>query len=114
MDQATRFLRADNEFRTVAHALAERGYDTVSSHPYERGFWNRAVLHPRYGFSESWFRDELGPGPVVGWGLSDDVFLDMQGTAPLAKTLGSTKAKQDLANLKTLLESSGGAGVPIR
>ena len=44
---ALSFLRADNDFETIAHALAERGYDTWSAHPYKRGFWNRASLHPR-------------------------------------------------------------------
>jgi phosphoglycerol transferase MdoB-like AlkP superfamily enzyme len=72
---ALAFLRADNEFDTLAHRLAASGYDTLSAHPYARGFWNRAVIHPRYGFAESLFRDEIGDGPVVGWGLSDVEFL---------------------------------------
>lgn len=70
------FLRADNRFRTLAHATAEAGYATLSAHPYKRGFWNRAVLHPRYGFSRSLFRRELGDGPVIGWGLADEAFFE--------------------------------------
>jgi phosphoglycerol transferase MdoB-like AlkP superfamily enzyme len=73
---ATAFLRADNHFWTVAHALAEAGYATSSAHPYRRGFWNRAVLHPRYGFESSVFRRELGPGQYVGWGLADGLFFE--------------------------------------
>ncbi len=69
------FARADNEFWTLAHAAAERGYRTLSGHPYKRGFWNRATLHPRYGFASSSFRRELGDGPMVGWGLADGPFL---------------------------------------
>jgi phosphoglycerol transferase MdoB-like AlkP superfamily enzyme len=72
---ALAFLRADDEFDTLAHRLATAGYDTISAHPYARGFWNRAVIHPRYGFATSLFRDEIGDGPVVGWGLSDVEFL---------------------------------------
>jgi len=72
---ALAFLRADNEFDTIAHRLASVGYDTVSAHPYARGFWNRAVIHPRYGFAQSLFEEEIGDGPVVGWGLSDVEFL---------------------------------------
>src|SRR5690606_19129435 len=52
---ALSFLRKDNRFVTVAHALAGAGYTTLSAHPYARGFWNRAVLHPRYGFETSLF-----------------------------------------------------------
>jgi phosphoglycerol transferase MdoB-like AlkP superfamily enzyme len=70
------FLRADNHFFTLAHALQARGYTTLSAHPYKRGFWNRAVLHPRYGFERSLFRRELGPGQETGWGLADGVFFE--------------------------------------
>lgn len=72
---AVAFLRADNHFHTIAHALQDAGYSTLSAHPFKKGFWNRAVLHPRYGFARSLFSEELGPGPVVGWGLSDDAFF---------------------------------------
>lgn len=72
---ALAFLRADDAFDTIAHRFAAVGYDTLSAHPYARGFWNRAVIHPRYGFASSMFRDEIGDGPMVGWGLSDVEFL---------------------------------------
>jgi phosphoglycerol transferase MdoB-like AlkP superfamily enzyme len=70
------FLRDENHFVTLAHVLRERGYTTLSAHPYKRGYWNRAVLHPRYGFERSLFRRELGGGLVVGWGLADGVFFE--------------------------------------
>lgn len=76
---ALSFLRADNDFSTIAHVLKQGGYATLSTHPYQRGFWNRAVLHPSYGFDESMFARELGPGPVVGWGLADGPFLSRLG-----------------------------------
>jgi len=72
---AVAFLRADNHFHTLAHALTTAGYSTLSAHPYKKGFWNRAVLHPRYGFTRSLFSEDLGPGQVIGWGLSDDAFF---------------------------------------
>ena len=72
---ALAFLRADDAFDTIAHRFSAAGYDTLSAHPYARGFWNRAVIHPRYGFASSMFRDEIGDGPMVGWGLSDVEFL---------------------------------------
>ncbi|MEM7154019.1 MAG: sulfatase-like hydrolase/transferase [Myxococcota bacterium] len=73
---ALAFQYQDNDFYTVAHVLADRGYTTFSAHPYKRGFWNRARIHPRYGFGSSRFRREFGPGPMVGWGLSDEAFLE--------------------------------------
>ncbi|MBL4684302.1 MAG: sulfatase-like hydrolase/transferase [Nannocystaceae bacterium] len=73
---ALSFRHDDNAFFTMAHVLGEHGYASLSAHPYSRGFWNRAVIHPRYGFSDSMFRRELGPGPMVGWGLSDGAFLE--------------------------------------
>ncbi|MFZ6181987.1 sulfatase-like hydrolase/transferase [Nannocystis pusilla] len=72
---AVAFLRAGNRFETVAHALKAAGYATLSAHPFKRGFWNRATLHPRYGFDRSLFDRELGPGPVIGWGLADEAFF---------------------------------------
>lgn len=73
---ALSFLRADNDFRTLVHALESKGYASYSAHPYERGFWNRSVLHPAYGFDRSEFQAELGRGPKVGWGLADGPFLE--------------------------------------
>lgn len=72
---AVAFLRPHNNFLTLAHALADAGYSTLSAHPFKKGFWNRSVVHPRYGFQRSLFAEELGPGPVVGWGLADDAFF---------------------------------------
>lgn len=72
---ATAFLRANNQFVTLAHVLRDIGYQTTSAHPYRRGFWNRAALHPRYGFSTSAFRRDLGSGINTGWGLADGPFL---------------------------------------
>lgn len=73
---AIAFRRESNDFITLAHVLADQGYAALSAHPGVPGFWNRAHLHPRYGFKETLFAEELGPGPVIGWGLADEVFLD--------------------------------------
>ncbi len=76
---ALSFLRADNDFHTIVHALLERGYASYSAHPYQRGFWNRSVLHPAYGFERSDFQAELGRGAKAGWGLADGPFLERFG-----------------------------------
>lgn len=73
---AVAFLRADNHFVTLATTLRDRGYQTLSMHAYRRGMWNRAVLHPRYGFDRSLFADELPQGPLIGWGLADTIFFE--------------------------------------
>jgi phosphoglycerol transferase MdoB-like AlkP superfamily enzyme len=64
--------------------LREHGYSTLSAHAFEKGFWNRGVLHPRYGFERMIFGPELGPGEVIGWGLADGVFFDRM-VKPLAR-----------------------------
>jgi phosphoglycerol transferase MdoB-like AlkP superfamily enzyme len=69
------FRRDRNHFVALPGVLRGHGYATISAHPFERGFWNRAVVHPRYGFDRMLFRRELGPGEVIGWGLSDGVFF---------------------------------------
>jgi phosphoglycerol transferase MdoB-like AlkP superfamily enzyme len=38
--------------------------------------WNRAVLYPRYGFDQTAFKDELGDGPKLGWGIGDKLFFE--------------------------------------
>jgi len=75
-DESVAFLHAGNHFVTIAHALREAGYSTLSAHPFEKGFWNRSILHPRYGFERSLFRDELGAGMIEGWGLADGVLFE--------------------------------------
>lgn len=72
---AVAFLNADGHFLALPEVLRGRGYATFSAHPFERGFWNRAVLHPRYGFEASMFQRDLGPGEQIGWGLADGLFF---------------------------------------
>ena len=51
------------------------GYTTFAGHAYAAGMWNRAVLYPKYGFDQTAFRDELGEGPKLGWGIGDKLFF---------------------------------------
>ena len=81
---AVAFRRPGNRFVALAAVLREHGYATLSAHAFEKGFWNRGVVHPRYGFQRMLFRDELGPGEVIGWGLADGVFFDRM-VEPLAR-----------------------------
>jgi phosphoglycerol transferase MdoB-like AlkP superfamily enzyme len=72
---AVAFRRQDNDFVSLPKLLNELGYTTLSAHAYRRGMWNRAVLHPRYGFEHSLFARELGTRPRLGWGLADREFF---------------------------------------
>jgi phosphoglycerol transferase MdoB-like AlkP superfamily enzyme len=74
-DVAICFRYSDNDFVAFPGLLAKKGYSTFSAHAFERGFWNRAKVHPRYGFQQTYFDRELGSGPKIGWGLPDKVFL---------------------------------------
>jgi phosphoglycerol transferase MdoB-like AlkP superfamily enzyme len=74
-DAAVVFSYAGNDFVAMPRVMARAGYTTLSLHAFDRGFWNRAVVHPRYGFQSSHFDRGLGTGPKVGWGLSDKLFF---------------------------------------
>ncbi|HEX6766794.1 MAG TPA: LTA synthase family protein [Polyangiaceae bacterium] len=74
-DAAICFRYAGNDFVALPGVLAHLGYSTLSAHAFERGFWNRAAIHPRYGFQHSFFDRELGDQPKIGWGLADKAFL---------------------------------------
>jgi phosphoglycerol transferase MdoB-like AlkP superfamily enzyme len=69
------FRRDENHFVTLLHAFKAAGYTTFAGHAYAAGMWNRAVLYPRYGFDQTAFRDELGEGPKLGWGIGDKLFF---------------------------------------
>jgi phosphoglycerol transferase MdoB-like AlkP superfamily enzyme len=55
--------------------LTEHGYATLSAVPFESGFWNRRVMHPSYGFTQSLFEPDFELTEQIGWGLSDRGFL---------------------------------------
>jgi len=70
------FRRDENHFVTLLHSFKEAGYTTFAGHAYAAGMWNRAVLYPRYGFDQTAFRDEIGDGPKLGWGMGDKLFFE--------------------------------------
>jgi hypothetical protein len=53
----------------------EHGYATLSAHAHHKGFWNSGLRHARYGFQQSLFDVELGPGDSFGFGLTDEAFF---------------------------------------
>ncbi|HEY0466764.1 MAG TPA: LTA synthase family protein [Polyangiaceae bacterium] len=69
------FRRDENHFVTLLHSFKDAGYVTFAGHAYLAGMWNRAVLYPRYGFDQTAFKDEIGEGPKLGWGIGDKLFF---------------------------------------
>ena len=70
------FRRDENHFVTLLHSFKDAGYTTFAGHAYLAGMWNRAILYPRYGFDQTAFRDEIGDGPKLGWGIGDKLFFE--------------------------------------
>ena len=70
------FRRDENHFVTFLHAFKDAGYTTFAGHAYAAGMWNRAVLYPKYGYDQTAFKDELGDGPKLGWGIGDKLFFE--------------------------------------
>lgn len=72
---AVSFRFPENAYAAFPSVLAARGYQTSSAVAFEAGFWNRRVMHPRYGFSHSFFEPDFTMTEQVGWGLNDRDFL---------------------------------------
>ena len=75
-DRGAAAFRYDrNDFTGLASILSSRGWDTVSAVPFDGSFWNRRVMHRRFGFNDSLFAEDFPSGEIVGWGLNDRDFL---------------------------------------
>jgi lipoteichoic acid synthase len=72
---AVAFRYPGNHFVGLPRLLAEHGYRTLSAVAFESGFWNRAVMHPSYGFEQSLFEPDFVLTEQIGWGLNDRDFL---------------------------------------
>lgn len=72
---AAAFIDAGNQLVGLPSVLADEGYQSLSAVAFEPSFWNRRVIHPRFGFSRSLFAADFGPGERIGWGLNDRDFL---------------------------------------
>jgi phosphoglycerol transferase MdoB-like AlkP superfamily enzyme len=76
LDQgAVAFRYPGNHYVGLPRVLAEHGYSTLSAVAFESGFWNRAVMHPSYGFARTLFEPDFTMTEQIGWGLNDHDFL---------------------------------------
>ncbi len=72
---AAAFIDAADHLVGMPQVLASSGYRTMSAVAFAPSFWNRRVMHPRYGFLSSAFAADFAPGERIGWGLNDRDFL---------------------------------------
>ena len=72
---AAAFQYPTNHYVGLPGVLGEHGYNTFSAVAFAQDFWNRDVVHSRYGFMHSLFEPEFQPGERIGWGLNDRDFL---------------------------------------
>ncbi len=72
---AAAFIDAADHLVGMPQVLASSGYRTMSAVAFAPSFWNRRVIHPRYGFLSSAFAADFAPGERIGWGLNDRDFL---------------------------------------
>jgi phosphoglycerol transferase MdoB-like AlkP superfamily enzyme/glycerophosphoryl diester phosphodiesterase len=70
---ATRY--AANDFRALPGILRDHGYRTVSMTADPGHVWNKLQMHPRLGFSQSFFSEHLDQSESFGMGISDGSFL---------------------------------------
>ncbi|HLO02376.1 MAG TPA: LTA synthase family protein [Symbiobacteriaceae bacterium] len=68
--------KADNTFHSLAHALAEAGYQTDAFHAYKPTFYNRGVIYPQQGFQGAHLGSAFfQPGLSFNIGLADHLFF---------------------------------------
>jgi phosphoglycerol transferase MdoB-like AlkP superfamily enzyme len=83
---AAAFRYDRNHFTGLASILSSRGWDTVSAVPFDGSFWNRRVMHRRFGFDDSLFAEDFPSGETIGWGLNDRDFLTGAAAALVARS----------------------------
>ena len=72
---AVAFRFPGHHYTALPRVLADDGYTTISAVPFEPGFWNRRVIHPAYGFQQTYFETDFELTEQIGWGLNDRDFL---------------------------------------
>lgn len=66
----------DNNYYALPRFLSENNYNPIAMHGYRKEFWNRSVIYPNLGFKRFYNSDDYIIKDPIGWGLSDNDFLD--------------------------------------
>lgn len=108
--------KPENTFRSLAHVLAEAGYQTDAFHAHKPSFYNRGTIYPRLGFQGAHLGSEFFPeGLSFNVGLADHLFFReivnyLKGTKQpfftLAVTLSGHHPYEVPRELRTLQASS--------
>lgn len=68
--------KPENTFHSLAHALAEAGYQTDAFHAHKPSFYNRGTIYPRLGFQGAHLGNAFFPeGLSFNVGLADHLFF---------------------------------------
>ena len=66
---------AKEGMNSLVEVLKNRGYQTIGTHCYHRGGWNRHKVYTNMGFDETYFLDDLEWGETVRTLVSDRAFF---------------------------------------
>ena len=66
---------AKENMNSLVAVLENKGYQTIGTHCYHRGGWNRHKVYPYMGFDETYFLDDLEWGETVRTLVSDRAFF---------------------------------------
>ncbi len=61
---------------SLPRMLKDKGYYTVTMHADDIEYWNRDALYPALGFNDHYSKDYYGEEDTVGFGQSDELFLN--------------------------------------
>ena len=66
----------DREYNTILKELKKQNYYTFSMHANNGTFWNRNLIHPKYGYDDFYYyTKDYEIDEVLGLGLSDKSFF---------------------------------------
>lgn len=66
----------DREYNTILKELKKKDYYTFSMHANNGTFWNRNLIHPKYGYNDFfYYTKDYEIDEVLGLGLSDKSFF---------------------------------------
>ena len=66
----------NGDLKALPDYLKTLGYQTIATHPYNAGGWERDTVYPMLGFNESVFKDEYVNPQYVRQYISDESWVD--------------------------------------
>lgn len=66
----------NGDLKALPDYLKTLGYQTIATHPYNAGGWERDTVYPMLGFNESVFKDEYANPQYVRQYISDESCVD--------------------------------------